>query len=155
MKNKVSILLFFVFANNLLFAQFVMPSLRSVNSKTNLVMDIDFSNARSYSGTGTSVYDATSSSSLAATLYGSTTFNTNPKSITFNGSNQYMFITKDLSPSFSNVNTYKNYTFTVNVWMNPTTTNGNGVILSELGVGNTSSGWHDAQIVLVNGVLKF
>jgi hypothetical protein len=155
MKNKVFILLFFVFAYNLLFAQFIMPSLRSVNSKTNLVMDIDFSNATSFSGSGTSIYDLTNSSSLAATLYGTPTINTTPKSITFNGTNQYMFITKDLSLSFTNVNTYKNYTFTVNVWMNPTTTNGNGVILSELGIGNTSSGWHDAQIVLVNGVLKF
>ena len=155
MKKKLIFILFFVFANKLLFAQFIMPSLRSVNSKTNLVMDIDFFNTTSFSGSGTNVYDLTNSASLAATLYGTPTINTNPKSITFNGTNQYMFITKDLSPSFSNVNTYKNYTFTVNVWMNPTTTNGNGVILSELGVGNTSSGWHDAQIVLVNGVLKF
>ena len=154
MKSKGTFILI-LFASNLLVAQFIMPSMRAVNSKNSLVMDIDFSNAVSFGGSGTSVYDALNSSSLAATLYGSPTINPNPKSITFNGSNQYLFITKDLSPSFTNVNTYKNYTFTVNVWMNPTVTNGNGVILSELGAGNTSSGWHDAQIVLVSGVLKF
>ena len=155
MIKNITILICFVVNVNTLFAQFLMPSLRAVNSKSNLVMDIDFSNATSYSGSGTSVYDVMNSSSLAATLYSSPTLNTYPKYVTFNGSNQYMFITKDLSPSFTNVNSYKNFSFTVNVWMNPTTTNGNGVVLSELGVGNTSSGWHDAQIALVNGVLKF
>lgn len=155
MNKKYLIFFLLVISHEIVCAQFVIPSLRSLNTKNDLVMDIDFSNSKSYSGSGTSVYDAMNTSSLAATIYGSPTYNSYPKYVTFNGSNQYMFITKDLTPGFTNVNTYKNYTFTVNIWMNPTTTNGNGVILSELGVSNTSSGWHDAQIVLVNGVLKF
>ncbi len=155
MKNKVSIIVVFVLVHNLLLAQFVMPSLRSVNSKTNLVMDIDFSNATSYSGSGVNVYDAMNNSSVAATLTGVPSFNSYPKYVTFNGTSQYMFINANLSSKFSATNASLNTSFTVNIWMNPTTSNGNGVVLSELGAPNISAGWHDAPIGLVNGTLKF
>ena len=38
------------------------------------------------------------------------------------------------------------------MWIYPT---GNGVILTELGVSSPSSGWHDSQIEMVSGTLKF
>lgn len=155
MKNKVAIIVVFFLANHFLFAQFIMPSLRAVNSKSNLVMDLDFSNATSFIGSGANVYDMTNVLSSAATLYGSPMFTTYPKYITFNGSNQYMLITRDLSSNFSSNNSGKNTSFTINIWMNPTTANGNGVILSELNSGETTATWHDAQIALVNGTLKF
>jgi Concanavalin A-like lectin/glucanases superfamily len=155
MRNKVVFIAVLFLTNQLLFAQFIMPSLRSVNSKSNLIMDLDFTNANSYSGSGTSVYDVMNTSSIAASLTGSSIFNSYPKSVTFNGTNQYMLVTSDLSTKFSAVTSGLNSSFTITIWMNPTNTNGNGVVLTEFGSGNTSSGWHDAQIVLVNGTLKF
>lgn len=155
MKNKALIIVLFSFTNHVMFAQFIMPSLRSVNSKTNLVMDLDLSNSNSYGGFGSDVYNAVDKTNISANLVNSPVYTTYPKYVTFNGTNQYMFITSNLSPKFSATTTGFNTSFTVSIWMNPTTPNGNGVVLTELGVGNTSSGWHDAQIVLVNGTLKF
>ena len=155
MRNKIVFIAVLFLTNQLLFAQFIMPSLRSVNSKSNLIMDLDFTNANSYSGSGTSVYDVMNTSSIAASLTGSPIFNSYPKSVTFNGTNQYMLVTSDLSTKFSAVTSGLNSSFTITIWMNPTNTNGNGVVLTEFGSGNISSGWHDAQIVLVNGTLKF
>lgn len=154
MKNKGIIIVLFLI-NQLLFAQFIMPSLRSVNSKSNLVMDLDFSNSNSYSGSGTDVYNAVDKATISANLVNAPTFNTYPKSVTFNGTNQYMSITSELSPKFSATNSGLNTAFTVNIWMNPTTTNGNGVVMAELGTTTIASNWHDAQIILVNGILKF
>jgi hypothetical protein len=91
MRNKVVFIAVLFLTNQLLFAQFIMPSFRSVNSKSNLIMDLDFTNANSYSGSGTSVYDVMNTSSIAAGLTGSPIFNSYPKSVTFNGTNQYMF----------------------------------------------------------------
>jgi hypothetical protein len=154
--SRISIIFFIlILGNNLLFAQFIMPSLRSVNSKSNLVMDLNFSNTISYSGSGNVLYNALDAATSAANLVNSPTFTSFPKYVTFNGTNQYLFVTSDLTSKFSAVTSGLNSSFTINIWMNPTTTNGNGVVLSELGVGNTSSGWHDAQIVLVNGILQF
>ena len=155
MKNKVFIIVLVSLTNHLLLAQFIMPSLRSVNSKTNLVMDLDFSNSNSYSGSGSNIYNLVDKTNISANLVNSPAYSSYPKGVTFNGTNQYMFITSNLSPKFSAITSGLNTSFTVTIWMNPTTTNGNGVVLTELGVGNTSSSWHDAQIVLVNGTLKF
>lgn len=155
MKNKVLFLVILSLANHLMFAQFIMPSLRSVNAKTNLVMDLDLSNSNSYGGFGSDVYNAVDKTNISANLVNSPVYTTYPKYVTFNGTNQYMFITSNLSPKFSATTTGFNSSFTVSIWINPTTPNGNGVVLSELGAGNTSAGWHDAQIVLVNGTLKF
>ena len=155
MKNKVLIIVLVSLTNQALLAQFIMPSLRSVNSKANLVMDLDFSNTGSYSGSGSNLYNVVDKTNISANLVNSPVYTSYPKYVTFNGTNQYMFITSNLSPKFSAITSGLNTSFTVTIWMNPTTTNGNGVVLTELGEGNTSSLWHDAQIVLVNGTLKF
>ena len=70
-----------------------------------------------------------------ATLYNSPTYtSTGGKYLTFNGSNNYA-ITGNLSSKLPNSN------ITLLAWVYPT---GNGVIVSELGVGNPSSGWHES-----------
>ena len=74
-------------------------------------------------------------SSLNATLYNSPTYtSTGGKYLTFNGSNQYA-ITGNLASKLPNNN------ITLLAWVYPTA---NGVIVSELGVGNPSSGWHES-----------
>ena len=94
-----------------------------------LVADYDVS---SYSS-GTTLTDITSA--INSTLYNSPSYSsTGGKYLTFNGTNNYA-ITGNMSSKFSNSSV-----ISVVAWVYPT---GNGVIASELGVGNTSSGWHE------------
>jgi hypothetical protein len=75
-------------------------------------------------------------SSVNATLYNSPSYtSTSGKYLTFNGSSTYG-ITGDLSSKMGNTNV-----ITLLAWVYPT---GNGVIVSELGTGSPSSGWHES-----------
>ena len=103
---------------------------------TNQVSDYD---VNSYSS-GNILTDI--KSGINTTLYNSPTYNsTGGKYLTFNGSNQYG-ITGNLASNFTSTKV------SLLVWVYPT---GNGVIVDELGVGNTSSGWHDSQIEITGG----
>ena len=63
------------------------------------------------------------------------------KYLTFNGSNQYG-ITGNLASKFTSTKV------SLLAWVYPT---GNGVIVTELGAGSPSSGWHDSQIEITGG----
>ena len=77
-----------------------------------------------------------------ATLTNSPTYtSTSGKYLTFNGTNQYG-ITNNLASKVPGVTT------SLMVWIYPT---GNGVIVTELGSGSPSSGWHDSQIEITGG----
>ena len=96
----------------------------------NLTSDYDVS---SYSS-GSTLTDITSS--INATLYNSPAYtSTGGKYLTFNGSNTYA-ITGNMASKFSSVST-----ISIVAWIYPT---GNGVVMSELGTGSTSSGWHES-----------
>ncbi len=83
-------------------------------------------------------------SSLNATLYNSPTFTTGGgKYITFNGSNQYA-ITGNLSSKFPN----SSKLITLQLWAYPMD---NGVLVSELGIGSPSSGWHESVMEITGG----
>ena len=97
-----------------------------------LTSDYDVS---SYSS-GSTLTDITSS--INATLYNSPAYtSTGGKYLTFNGSNTYA-ITGNMASKFSSVST-----ISIVAWIYPT---GNGVVMSELGTGSTSSGWHESVI---------
>lgn len=75
-------------------------------------------------------------SNINSTLYNSPSFTSGGgKYLTFNGVNQYG-ITGNLSNGFGS-----SEVVTLLMWVYPT---GNGVILSELGAGSPSSGWHES-----------
>ena len=94
-----------------------------------LVADYDIS---SYS-TGTTLVDIHDSNN--ANLFNSPPYtNSGGKYLTFNGTNKYA-ITTNLASKFSDSK------ISIMAWVYPT---GNGVISSELGVGNPSSGWHES-----------
>lgn len=77
-----------------------------------------------------------------ATLYNSPTYtSTSGKYLTFNGVNQYG-ITNNLASKVPG------NTVTLMAWIYPT---GNGVVVTELGAGSPSSGWHDSQIEITGG----
>ena len=103
---------------------------------TNLQADYDVASYTS----GTSLVDI--KNGVNATLTNSPTYtSTSGKYLTFNGTNQYG-ITNNLASKVPGVTT------SLMVWIYPT---GNGVIVTELGSGSTSSGWHDSQIEITGG----
>lgn len=89
---------------------------------------------------GTSLVDI--KNGVNTTLTNSPTYtSTSGKYLTFNGTNQYGITNNLASKVTSN-------TVTLMAWVYPT---GNGVIVTELGSGSPSSGWHDAQIEITGG----
>jgi hypothetical protein len=89
---------------------------------------------------GTSLVDI--KNGINTTLTNSPTYtSTSGKYLTFNGVNQYG-ITGNLSAKVPTTTT------SLMAWVYPT---GNGVIVTELGTGSPSSGWHDSQIEIVGG----
>jgi hypothetical protein len=89
---------------------------------------------------GTSLVDI--KGGVNATLTNSPTYtSTSGKYLTFNGVNQYG-MTGNLASKVPGVTT------SLMMWIYPT---GNGVIVTELGQGTTSSGWHDSQIEITGG----
>lgn len=103
---------------------------------TNLQADYDVASYTS----GTTLTDI--KSGINTTLSNSPTYtSTSGKYLTFNGTNQYG-ITGNLASKVTG------NTVTLLAWIYPT---GNGVVVTELGTGSTSSGWHDAQIEITGG----
>ena len=101
-----------------------------------LVADYDVSSYTS----GTTLTDIVSG--INATLYNTPSYSSaGGKYLTFNGTNQYA-ITNNLASNFSNNK------ITIMAWIYPT---GNGVISSELGVGNPISGWHESIMEITGG----
>jgi hypothetical protein len=114
-----------------------------------LVLCLDASNIKSYPGSGTTVTDLTGSSN--ATLYNSPTYTaTGGGYLTFNGSNQYLGTNTALGSKLNPANT--STVISIFVWAYPMD---NGVIVSELGSTTPNTGWHDSQIEMVAGTLKF
>jgi hypothetical protein len=121
-------------------------------TSTGMISEYDISNASSYSGTGSTVYDL--KSMYNGVLYNSPTYtSTGGKYITFNGTNQYL-LSSNMAANF--IGYPKLTTTTILVWIYPSS---NGVIVDELGDGGVGSGWHDSQIEITgvsgsNGTLR-
>jgi hypothetical protein len=103
---------------------------------TNLQADYDVASYTS----GTVLTDI--KSGINTTLTNSPTYtSTSGKYLTFNGVNQYGITNNLASKVTGNI-------VTLLAWVYPTN---NGVIITELGAGSPSSGWHDAQIEITGG----
>lgn len=90
---------------------------------------------------GTSLVDGTSGNNM--TLYNSPVYTSiGGKYLTFNGVNQYT-MTPSLTQHFGS-----SKVITLIAWVYPT---GNGVIVDELGVSSTSSGWHESVMEITGG----
>jgi hypothetical protein len=111
-----------------------------------LILRYEISDRDSYSGTN-SVTDLVSNSD--ATLYSGPTYSINGY-INFDGIDDYLSTNTSLSSKLSPTNTSNIIShFT---WVYPTD---NGVIVSELGQTTSNILWHDSQIEIVGGNLKF
>jgi len=111
-----------------------------------LILRYEISDNNSYSGTN-SVTDLASNSN--ATLYNGPTYSINGY-INFDGANDYLLTNTSLNSKLSPVNT--STIISHFIWIYPTD---NGVIVSEQGNSPLNSGWHDSQIEIVAGNLKF
>jgi hypothetical protein len=90
---------------------------------------------------GSTLLDLKNSNNM--TLFNSPVFTSSGgKYLTFNGSNTYS-LTPRLTSYFNNSNV-----ITLILWVYPT---GNGIILDELGVPSTSSGWHESVVEITGG----
>lgn len=114
-----------------------------------LILNYNINDASSYPGSGTTVTDLTGSSN--ATLYNSPTYTaTGGGYLTFNGSNQYLGTNTALGSKLNPANS--STVISIFVWMYPMD---NGVIVTELGSTSINTGWHDSQIEMVAGTLRF
>ena len=113
---------------------------------TGLILNYDIGNASSYPGTGATVTDLQASSN--ATLFNTPTYTSGY--LTFNGTNQYLTTNTSLNSKLSPANT--STVTSIFAWVYPID---NGVIVQELGQTTPNSGWHDSQIEMVAGTMKF
>lgn len=111
-----------------------------------LILRYEIKDNNSYSGT-TTVTDLISNSN--ATLFNGPTYSSNGY-INFDGSNDYLLTNTSLNSKLSPANT--STIISHFVWIYPMD---NGVIVSEQGNSPLNSGWHDSQIEIVGGNLKF
>ena len=114
-----------------------------------LILNYDISDSSSYSGSGTTITDLQANSN--ATTFNSPSYTSSGGSyLTFNGINQYFRTNTALGSKLNPPNT--STIISIFVWVYPMD---NGVIVSEIGSTTPNSGWHDSQIEMVAGTLRF
>ena len=116
---------------------------------TGLILRYEIGLTSSYTGNGTSVVDLVGNSNATLTngpTYSSTGY------LLFDGTNDYLLTSTSLDSKFSGTYPNKSDVTSIFMWIYPID---NGVILTEMGLSSTSSGWHDAQIEMVSGSLEF
>jgi hypothetical protein len=145
--------LLFLFFSLSLQAQFFAPIYSNSVSKNNLIVDYDFQNATSFSGTGATVASA-NGKNVPATLNGSPAFFADPGYVQFKPANANYLMIGDLRTFYPQVtSTTRSGVFSLSIWFNPTGQNGN--IVSDLWNTTISDGYHTSDIEMVAGYLKF
>mgnify|MGYP003342218012 CR=1 FL=1 len=115
------------------------------------ILYYNISDPTSYSGT-TTLYDLDNHSNASLVNSPVSADTGCGVSIVFDGVNQYGVTLSDLSPYFSGTSPNKSDITSIFMWIYPID---NGVILSELGSSVINTAWHDSQIEMVGGTLKF
>ena len=143
----------FLFFSLSLQAQFFTPMYSNSVSKNNLIVDYDFQNAISFSGTGTSVVSA-NGKNVPATLNGSPAFFADPGYVQFKPASLNYLMIGDLKTFYPQVtSTTRSGVFSLGIWFNPTGADGN--VVSDLWSSTISNGYHTSDIEMVGGYLKF
>lgn len=147
-------ILFFFLVSLSLNAQFFSPSYGNSVSKNNLIVDYDFQNPSSFTGSGTSVASA-NGKNVPAVLNGtSPTFFSDPGYVRFLPANGNYLMVGDLKTFYPQVtSSTRSGVFTLSLWFNPTGLN--GVVVSDLWSSTINSGYHTTDIEMVNGYLNF
>ena len=148
-------ILFFFMVSLSVKAQFFSPNYGNSVSKNNLIVDYDFQNPSSFTGSGTSVASA-NGKNVPAVLNGTTspTFFSDPGYVRFLPANKNYLMVGDLKSFYPQVtSSTRSGVFSLGIWFNPTGLNGN--IVSDLWGTTISDGYHTSDIEMVAGYLKF
>lgn len=115
-----------------------------------LILNWDIQNESSYTGSGTTITDLRGNSN--GSLVGSAEYTSGtPNYIEIQGStSEYIVTDTNLNPFLSPVNTGTAISFFI--WVYPTD---NGIIVNEQGTTIPATDWHDSQIEIVSGQLKY
>jgi len=120
-----------------------------------LILDWDIQNTNSYSGAGVTLIDILGNSN--GTLNGTIDYTSGNPSLGIpnyllveGGTTEYIVTNNNLNPYLNPANTGTNISYFL--WVYPT---GNGIILNEQGTTTPAASWHDTQIEIVSGQLKF
>ena len=114
-----------------------------------LILNYDISNTSSYPGVGTTITDLQGNSN--ATTFNSPTYTSSGGAyLTFDGINEYFTTNTALGSKLNPANS--STIISIFVWVYPMD---NGVIVQEIGQTTPNSGWHDSQIEMVSGTLRF
>jgi hypothetical protein len=114
-----------------------------------LILNYNINSLSSYPGSGTTIIDLQGNSN--ATTFNSPTYTSSGGGyLTFNGSNQYFVTNTALGSNLNPANT--STIISIFVWVYPMD---NGVIVQEIGQSSPNAGWHDSQIEMVSGTLRF
>ena len=116
------------------------------------ILCYDFTNQNCYSGSGSIVTDLVNNSD--GTLINTPTYSGfTSGSMYFDGINEYLITNTALDNFFAGSSPNKSEVTSIFLWVYPMD---NGVILTEQGASPTPNlGWHDSQIEMVGGTLKF
>ena len=112
----------------------------------NKIVDLNINSLASYSGSGTTVTDILGNTNAYVTNLPIYQNDGCSSSIALNGNDQFIITTTSIQSFYDSTDT------SLFLWVYLTD---NGVILSEQGGGGLNFNWHDSQIELVNGTLKF
>jgi hypothetical protein len=112
----------------------------------NKIVDLNINDSISYSGSGTTVTDILGNTNAYLSNVSTRQNDGCNSSIVLNGNDQFIITTTSIASFYDNTDT------SIFLWVYLTD---NGVILSEQGGGGLNFDWHDSQIELVNGTLKF
>ena len=114
-----------------------------------LILNYDISNSSSYPGVGTTITDLQGNSN--ATTFNSPTYTSSGGAyLTFDGINEYFTTNTALGSKLNPVNS--STIISIFVWVYPMD---NGVIVQEIGQTTPNTNWHDSQIEMVSGTLRF
>ena len=147
------LIIVFLFFSISLKAQFFAPIYSNTVSKNNLIVDYDFQNAISFSGTEASVASA-NGKNVPAILNGSPAFFADPGYVQFKPASENYLMIGDLKNFYPQVtSSTRSGVFSLSIWFNPSAQNGN--IVSDLWSSAISYGYHTSNIEMVAGYLKF
>jgi len=114
-----------------------------------LILNYNINDTLSYPGTGTTITDLQANSN-ATTANNPIYTSSGGGYLTFNGTNQYLVTNTSLASKLLPPNT--STVISIFIWVYPMD---NGVILTELGTSTPNTMWHNSQIEMVSGKLRF
>lgn len=150
--NKRFIFLLVIIYSHSIFAQISLPIQQALIPKNSLVVNYDFSKSTGFTRGASTATNLAGTASGNPLVYNSPNFMNSLGFISFNGTSQYV-MSPNLRTYFKSVNSTVQKSFTMSLWIYPTSLN--GVIVSEHGSQTLNSGYYTSNIELVNGYIKY